>query len=196
MGLGEADVRDTTVTLPAGVQISPSAADGLQACSRAQIGLDDAEKPSCPDASKIATVRIKTPLLEHELEGSVYLAAPQNFAGLPENPFSSLIAMYLVAEEPATGVLIKLAGKVAPNPETGQLTTTFENTPQLPFSDLKLEFYGTARAPLATPALCGTYTTTTAFTPWSATSPASAAEVKHPSASFQISLGSGRDAVL
>ena len=89
----------------------------------------------CPDASKIATVRIKTPVLEEELEGSVYLAAPQNFStlkGFPqENPFSSLISMYLVAEDPARGILIKVAGKVEPNPVNGQLTTTFENTPQL-----------------------------------------------------------------
>jgi hypothetical protein len=190
-GDAEADVKDTTVTLPAGVDISPSAADGLQACSNAQVGFERYEeldrsgtqsmifKPKvynpttgqeeatlCPDASKIANVRIKTPLLEGELEGSVFLAAPQNFAGLPENPFSSLVAMYLVAEEPQAGVLIKLAGKVSPDPVTGQLTTTFENTPQLPFSDLKLEFYGTDRAPLATPARCGQYGTTAAFTPW------------------------------
>jgi hypothetical protein len=191
VGLGEADVRDTTVTLPEGVQISPSAADGLQACSEGQIGLHSAEKPSCPDASKIATVHIATPLLEHELTGAVYLAAPQNFAGLPENPFGSLIAMYLVAEEPATGVLIKLAGKVTPDPETGQLTTTFENTPQLPFSELKLEFFGTDRAPLATPALCGTYTTGSSFTPWSAADPANPAEVQHPSSSFEINTGPG-----
>jgi hypothetical protein len=191
VGLGEADVRDTTVTLPAGVQISPSAADGLQACSEGQIGLHSAEKPSCPDASKIASVHIVTPLLEHELTGAVYLAAPQNFAGIPENPFSSLIAMYLVAEESATGVLVKLAGKVSPNPETGQLTTTFENTPQLPFSELKLEFFGTDRAPLATPALCGIYTTGSAFTPWSAADPANPAEVQHPSSSFAITSGPG-----
>jgi hypothetical protein len=189
LGLGEADVRDTTVTLPAGVQISAAAADGLQACSLTQIGLDNAEKPSCPNAAKLATVHIATPLLEHELEGAVYLAAPQNFAGIPENPFSSLIAMYLVAEEPETGVLIKLAGKVEPNPVTGQLTTTFENTPQLPFSDLKLEFFGTDRAPLATPALCGTYATSSSFTPWSAASPAGPSEVAHPPASFQITSG-------
>jgi hypothetical protein len=212
-GKGEADVKDTTVTLPAGVQLSPSASDGLQACSNAQIGFEgdkeldqsgtqtavfSPEKPSCPDASKIATVHIATPLLEHELEGEVYLAAPQNFSGLPENPFSSLIAMYLVAEEPEHGVLVKLPGRVSLCEAAGQvlegvscqgpgqIVTTFENTPELPFSDLKLEFFGTDRAPLATPALCGTYTTQSSFTPW--TSPESGAP-KHPSSSFQITSG-------
>ena len=213
VGLAEADVKDTTVALPPGVQLSPSAADGLQACSNAQIGFKGVNPATgadeftprlpgsilaaqageteplrpgvnfCPDASKIANVRIVTPLLEHELTGSVYLAAPQNFTGLPENPFSSLIAMYLVAEEPNTGVLVKLPGRVSLNEETGQITTTFENTPQVPFSELKLEFYGTARAPLATPALCGTYSTESSFTPWSA------APAVHPPASFQITSG-------
>ena len=207
-GVAEADVKDTTVTLPAGMQLSPSAADGLQACSNAQIGFERYEeldhsgrqtmifKPKlynptsekeeatlCPDASKIATVKIKTPLLEGELEGSVYLAAPQNFTGLPENPFSSLVAMYLVAEEKERGVEVKLAGKVSPDPVTGQITTTFENTPQLPFSDLKLEFYGTDRAPLATPAHCGTYQTDASLEPWSATPAVS------PVADFNIASG-------
>jgi hypothetical protein len=195
-GLGEADVKNTTVTLPAGVQISPSASDGLQACSNAQIGFEGTnpitgaeeftpEKPSCPNASKIANVRIKTPLLEEELTGSVYLAAPQNFTGPLENPFGSLIAMYLVAEDPVAGVLLKLSGKVSLNQSTGQILTTFEDTPQLPFSDLKLEFFGTDRAPLTTPLLCGTYRTETSFEPWSATPAA------HPSSDFQITSGPG-----
>jgi hypothetical protein len=201
VGLAEADVKDTTVTLPAGVQLSPSASDGLQACSNAQIGftgfkeLDPTAEPgvqtpqftptppSCPDASKVANVRIRTPLLEHELEGEVYLAAPQNFAGLPENPFSSLVALYLVAEEPVAGVLVKLPGKVVPNPVTGQLVSTFENTPALPFSDLKLEFFGTDRAPLTTPASCGTYKTEASFTPWSGT------PAVNQVSSFQIASG-------
>jgi hypothetical protein len=211
-GLAEADVKDTTVTLPAGMQLSPSAADGLQACSNAQIGYTGLNKelnpttesgvqtpqfkekvynPAtgleeatlCPDASKIANVKIKTPLLEGELEGSVYLAAPQDFAGLPENPFGSLVAMYLVAEEPKAGVIVKLPGKVSPNPVTGQITTTFENTPQLPFSELKLEFYGTERAPLATPAFCGTYKTEASLQPWSGTPAVS------PLADFAITSG-------
>jgi hypothetical protein len=214
-GFAEADVKDTTVTLPAGMQLSPSAADGLQACSNAQIGfegyreLDNSgtqstifkpklynstseqeEDTLCPDASKVATVKIKTPLLEGELEGSVYLAAPQNFVGLPENPFSSLVALYLVAEEKERGVEVKLAGKVTPNPVTGQITTTFENTPQLPFSDLKLEFYGTDRAPLATPSYCGTYGTGASLEPWSATPPGGTSSGSvSPVADFNISSG-------
>ena len=187
LGLQESSLRDTSVTLPAGVALSPAASDGLQACSQAQAGFTGYRElnpssepgvqtaqftpaaPSCPDASKVANVRIKTPLLEHELQGAVYLASPQNFAGLPENPFSSLVALYLYAEDPVAGVVIKVPGKVVPDPVTGQLTTTFEQNPALPFSDLKLEFFGTDRAPLSTPALCGTYTTNAVFTPWSGT---------------------------
>ncbi len=190
-GLGEADMRNTSVTLPVGVQVSPSAADGLQACSLSQIGLHNAEKPSCPDASKIAKVRVATPLLEHELEGAVYLAAQQTFGGTLENPFESLLAMYLVVEEPVTGVLVKLAGKAEPNPVTGQLTATFEDIPQFPVSEVKLEFFGTARAPLATPGLCGSYTTTTTLLPWSAKEPSEAAS---PSSSFKINSGPGGSA--
>jgi hypothetical protein len=33
---------------------------------------------------------------------------------------------------------VKLAGKVTPDETTGQLTTSFDNNPQLPFSELKL----------------------------------------------------------
>jgi hypothetical protein len=193
-GLGEADVRDTTLTLPAGVQLSPSASDGLQACSDEQIGFTGVnpvsgtdeftpDAPTCPDASKVADVKIKTPLLENELQGAVYLAAPQNFAGALENPFGSLVALYLVAEEPVSGVLIKLPGKVTPDPVTGQLTSTFENTPALPFTDLKLEFFGTDRAPLTTPGLCGNYKTEVVFTPWSGQPPVT------PATSFNITSG-------
>jgi hypothetical protein len=248
LGLGEADVKDTTVVLPAGVQLSPSASDGLQACSgdpadppgtpgneigftgfrelepsteqgvltpqftprlpgtvtaeeAGETALLEPGKNFCPNASKIANVKIKTPLLEGEVAGAVYLAAPQNFTlagAAEENPFKSLIAMYLVAEEPNTGVLVKLPGKVALCEQAGevlegvscdapgQIVSTFENTPELPFSDLKLEFYGTDRAPLATSALCGTYTTTSSFTPWSAPESGPAAT---PSSYFQITSG-------
>ena len=133
----------------------------------------------CPNGSKVGTVKIKTPLLEHELEGSVYLAAQDN------NPFGSLIAMYIVAEDPFSGSLIKLAGEVSLNPQTGQIVTTFKNTPDVPFENLELHFFGGERAPLATPSRCGTYTTSAVFTPWDGNGPVTA------ESSFNIDHGPG-----
>jgi hypothetical protein len=167
-GLAPADVRNITVALPAGLQLNPSAADGLQACTEEQVALSSANESSCPDASKVADVTIKSPLLPagQYLHGFVYLASPQNFAGIPQNPFSSLVAMYLVAKDPISGTLVKLAGSVSLNPSNGQITASFPNNPQLPFEDAEVEFFGGDRGPLATPARCGSYETTALFEPW------------------------------
>jgi len=185
-GLTGSDVKDITATLPEGVTLNPAAADGLQACSESQIGYLRGESapprslhfspnlpsPFCPDAAKVGTVKIKTPLLPNPLEGAVYLASPQNFgAPLQENPFESLIAMYIVATDPASGTLVKIPGRVSLNQTTGQIVSTFENNPQLPFEDAELHFFGGDRAPLATPAPCGTYTTNAVFSPWSGNPP-------------------------
>jgi hypothetical protein len=176
-GLGEADVKNTTVALPEGVALSPAASDGLAACSEAQIALPVDSPPSCPDASKVGTVEIKTPLLPNALTGAVYLAAQS------ANPFGSLFALYVVAQDPVSGTLIKLAGEVVPDEHTGQLVSSFKNTPQLPFEDFEIHFFGGARAPLTTPPLCGAYTTSASIEPWSG-NPAST-----PSSAFQISSG-------
>lgn len=182
-GLVEANVKDTTVTLPEGMQLSPAGANGLEACSEAEIGFSGVEpdgmdlftpglpQPFCPDASKVGTVKIETPLLPNPLEGAVYLADPAPAREAGRNPFDSLLAMYIVARDPVSGTLVKLPGKVVPNPATGQLVSTFEDTPQLPFEELEVHFFGGERAPLSTPPLCGAYTTNASFTPWSGNPP-------------------------
>jgi hypothetical protein len=165
------------VRLPVGVAVSPSAAAGLEACSEAQIGLQDGNVPSCPEASKLATVEIGTPALARPLTGSVFLAR-QN-----ENPFHALLALYLLAE--GSGVRLKLPGEVKMDPQTGQLITTVDNIPQLPFGHVKVDFSGGPRAPLVNPHSCGTYTTEAEVTPWSGTGTVSTGSA------FQITSGPG-----
>ena len=152
-GLSTAHVRDVTVTLPEGMVVSPSSAPGLEACSPAQIGLGVDGEPSCPRASKLGTVVAETPLLEEPLNGEIFLAQ-QN-----ENPFESMLAMYVVVRGP--GVLVKIPGRVDADPVTGRLTATFKNNPQLPVSVLRVKLPGGENAPLATPASCGTHQTAT-----------------------------------
>ncbi len=176
-GLAQSTVKDTTVTLPAGVALNPSAADGLLSCSEAQIGLSVDAPPACPESSKVGLVRIRTPLLPNELTGAAYLAAQE------QNPFGSLFALYIVAQDPVSGSLIKVAGEIRADPVTGQLVSTFKETPQLPFEDFKLEFFGGSRAPLVTPSACGSYTTVASFAPWSGNASADS------SSTFNVSSG-------
>ncbi|HEY3827942.1 MAG TPA: hypothetical protein VGL57_01975 [Solirubrobacteraceae bacterium] len=165
-GDAQATVKNTTVALPVGVTLNPAAADGLLSCSIEQVGLQSAGPVGCPEASKVGTVEIKSPLLPNPLIGAAYLAEQE------ANPFGSLLALYVVAEDATAGVLVKLAGEVKPDPVTGQLVSTFKETPQLPFEDLSLHFFGGSRAPLGTPALCGGYTTSASIEPWSGNAPA------------------------
>jgi hypothetical protein len=198
-GLAEADPRDITVAFPEGVAVNPAGGDGLQACPEGLVGftgfneqlapgsrtatftgkLPEPFEPGvnfCGNASKIGTVTIRTPILPNPIEGDVYLAS-QN-----ENPFGSLLAVYIVAEDPVSGVLVKLAGEVHLT-ETGQVVSTFENSPQAPFEDAEFHFFGGERAPMATPARCGAYTGTAAFTPWSSSEPVDS------SSTFDITSG-------
>ncbi|MDW5596488.1 hypothetical protein VSS74_19230 [Conexibacter stalactiti] len=154
-GLATANVRNVQVTLPEGVSISPSSADGLGACRADQLGLGTAAEPTCPDSSKIGDVEIETPLLPSPLTGEVYLRAPT-----PERMF----AIALVVR--GHGLLLKLPGEIDPDPVTGRISTSFSNNPQLPFEQLTLRFKGGPRAPLTNPRDCGPKTTTTTITSW------------------------------
>jgi uncharacterized repeat protein (TIGR01451 family) len=167
--LATPQLKDATVTLPQGLVLSPSAADGLAGCSDAQIALSSAGSGSCPPASKIATVQVHTPPLDHPLSGAVYLGTPLCAPCANTDAQSGrMLRLFIEVNDPASGVVVKLPGTVSADPATGQLTASFRNNPQLPFDDLQLRFKGGARAALATPSTCGTFTTTTDLSPWSA----------------------------
>jgi hypothetical protein len=197
-GLSTSDIEDTTVTLPEGVVINPGQAVGLQACQEnaEQSGIGTEDAPSCPAASKVGTVKIKTPLLEgsaeKELEGNVYV--------LQSNP----PALHLLIAASGDGLNLKLVGVVHLNEATGRLTTTFGEQPevevndpflkghlrlpQLPFTDFKLSFSGGAQAALDTPTGCGTYATSSTFGPWASPFLAS---LTSEAARFELTEGPG-----
>jgi uncharacterized repeat protein (TIGR01451 family) len=171
VALATSNLKNVTVTLPEGVTVNPSAGEGLGACTPAQYAAEALETPAgegCPNDSSLGTVTIHTPVLKEEATGSVYLATPYDNP-FPEegHPGGSLLALYVVARIKDRGVLVKVAGKVTPNPVTGQLVTTFENNPQLPFDTFTLSFRPGEAAPLVTPPACGEYTARSEFTSWS-----------------------------
>jgi hypothetical protein len=182
-GLATPPLKDATVTLPQGMAVSPSSADGLQGCSDAQIALSSTESATCPDASVIGTVKVHTPLLADPLEGRVFLGTPLCGPCMNADAQSGrMLRLFVEVADSARGVDIKLPGTVSADPSTGQLTAMFKNNPQLPFDDLKLDFKGGVRAPLATPSVCGSYTSTSVLRPWSSPFTPDA----RPSSSFEV----------
>jgi hypothetical protein len=180
---GTPPVKDVRVTLPAGVSVSPSVANrSLEGCTEAQEALDSNEPSQCPLSSKIGTVEVKTPLLAmrdleegteygkvtgaETIEGSVYLVAPHPGDLSLEGKGAGRFRLMIELHSERYGIDIKLPGEAEANTETGQLTATFKENPQLPVSDLKLHFNGGPRAPLANPQECGSYTTTAVVTSW------------------------------
>jgi hypothetical protein len=165
-GLATADVRDAEVTLPRGTTISPSAANGLQACSEAQFGLKSSAAGNCPPAATIGSVKITTPLLPVPVTGHVFLGQPECAPCAPADAQNGKLVPLLLEAE-GSGVIIKLAGKTSIDQQTGQLATTFTENPQLPFSDLELSLKGGEDAPLVNPSTCGPAIATAKLTPWS-----------------------------
>jgi hypothetical protein len=187
-GRAHSDMKRAVVALPEGVTANPSLAEGLGTCSEAELDnetLHSEPGEGCPQSSKIGTVEVESPLLQDVLLHGQLFIATQN-----ENPFGSLLALYLVLKDPGLGILVKLPGKIEPDPHTGQLVTTFGEAgfeiPQLPVSRVRFHLREGGRSPLITPPLCGTYTTDARFTPWA--NPASTYET---TASFQIDSGVG-----
>ncbi|HET9199003.1 MAG TPA: hypothetical protein VFN92_12215 [Solirubrobacterales bacterium] len=192
--LAQSTMKKAVVTLPEGMTLNPSAGEGLGACTPADFKRETLEAQpgeGCPNESKIGTVRIDTPLLDLPAEGSLYVASsddPGTTAPGAENPFDSLLALYMVARVPERGIVVRAEGKVEPNSKTGQLVTTFDDLPPLPFSKFTLSFREGGRAPLATPAACGSYSIASRLTPYSAMGPDDVATIEAP---FEIASGVG-----
>ncbi len=185
-------VRRAVVTLPEGMTLNPSLAAGLGSCSPAGYGAESATSPpgaGCPSNSKIGSFTVQSPLFEETVEGAVFLAEPDDRATpVPgrENPFDSLLALYLVAKAPERGVLVKVAGELHADPGSGRLTARFDRLPQLPYSNLKLHFNEGQRAPLVAPSACGTFAIQIDLSPWR-----DPGATVHSSAKFEISKGIG-----
>jgi uncharacterized repeat protein (TIGR01451 family) len=184
--IATSDLRKAAVTLPKGMTVNPSSANGQGACSASGVGLAtpigqtpirfDEAPANCPDSAKIGTAEIETQLLDHTIDGAVYLAQQG------DNPFKSLLALYIAVDDPQSGVVIKLPGRVVAGAD-GQLETVFDENPQLPFEHLRVNLFGGPRASLRTPPACGTYATQASLTPWSGNAPVSL------SSAFEITSG-------
>jgi uncharacterized repeat protein (TIGR01451 family) len=164
--LATPDLKDTTVTLPPGVTLSPSAANGLVACTDEQIDIPSTGKGNCPPASQVGTVSIVSQLLEQPLSGRVYVGKPEcEPCGPAEAENGKLFRLFIEAE--GSGVRVKLPGHASVNTTTGQVTTTFANNPQTPFEKLELKLKGGPGATLQNPVTCGSYQVGASLTPWS-----------------------------
>lgn len=163
-GIAQSHLKDISVALPEGLTVNPSAGVGLAGCRPADYERETvSSKPGegCPNSSKLGTVEVTTPLLPVAIHGSLYIAQPY------ENPFGSLLSLYVVLKNPEKGILIKLAGKVTPNLSTGQLTTTFQGNPPVAFDHFNFHFREGQQAPLISPPACGTFETQAQLTPFS-----------------------------
>ncbi len=164
-------LEDTRITLPKGVALNPAGGNGLQGCSSSEIGLTSqlgfepihftAEPAACPDASRIGTAEVETPLLEAPLPGVLYLAEPY------DNPFESLLAVYIEVDEPQRGIVAKFAGHVETDPSSGLLVITVNEGPQLPIERIGLDLRQGPHALLRTPPACGEFRTESELTPYS-----------------------------
>lgn len=172
--VGTSDLQGTTVALPEGMTLNAASGGGLEGCTPAQAAIGESEAVACPGRSRIGSVTIAVPQLPVPLTGSAYLGEPAS-GPITGPPYT----LYLVAEAPRYGIAVRLAGEVAPNPETGRLQATFSNNPQLPFTQLTLTLDSGALAPLANPLRCGPASSAASLAPYTQ-NPASLAPTIEP----------------
>jgi hypothetical protein len=164
--INSSTVKAARVTLPVGTGLNPATAPGLEFCPNSRFPLHSKAAISCPPRSQIGTVAIQTPVLPaNSLTGPVFLAAQES-----RDPASGkTYRIFFDAASSRYGVDVRLEGKVAADPITGQLTATFEGAPQVAFSSVLLTFGGSAGhsvPALSSPPICSS-SSTSQITPWS-----------------------------
>lgn len=167
-------VKKVTLTLPPGTVVNPSAAWGLQACSNAQFYGPDhpseevAEPAKCPRQAQVGKITIKSPDIEEALEGEVYLAEPECDPCTPmDAEDGKMVRLFVnVVGTGEAGIVVKLEGHGMINQQNGQITTVFDEDPQLPFSELSLKLNGGPRSVLANPRTCGQVSSTLDMASW------------------------------
>jgi hypothetical protein len=179
--LATPDIRATEVALPEGTVLSPSAANGLSACSDEQFGLHVEGGGDCPSSSKIGKVEVTTPLLSKALTGSVYVGSPECSPCSPGDAQNGRMARLFVEAE-GSGVVIKQAGRTKIDQTTGRLVTSFTGMPQAPVSDISISLESGSNAALVNPSTCGPAVTTAAVTPWSSMT---ASEISAPAVAIE-----------
>jgi len=152
------DIKSAVVTFPPGFTINPDAADGQTACTDAQANFGSEGPAACPDNSKIGTFAIGSPTLNGPLTGAIYIGEPN-----PGNQYR----LFMIAS--GFGMNIKLVGSFKPDPRTGQLTTYFEQLPQLPFETFQVHLFSSDRGLMATPTSCTIYAVSADLFPWDST---------------------------
>jgi hypothetical protein len=185
-GISQANLKLAKIVFPKGMALNATAGQGLGACTPEQVKLKTNDPIECPDSSKVGTIEIETPLIQETLSGNAYIAKQGAVDGAP-------IGLYLVFDSKKDGITIKMPGKVVPDPVTGQLAATFDESPEAPFSAVRVHFDQGPRSPLLTPAKCGRYTIAAEMVPWTVKDLANPdpSETVTEASTFQVSKGPG-----
>jgi hypothetical protein len=170
-------LKTASITLPEGMTLNPSAANGLEACTPAQARIhSETFGVACPAGSALGTVDLNVPTLpDGSLTGTMYLGGPES-GPITDPPYT----VYVVANSTRYGVSVRLKGEVIPNAVTGRVTTVFQENPEQPFTSLTLHFNRGSLTSIANPLVCGTPTGSTNFTPVTAEPPVTGADFGVP----------------
>ena len=171
--------KTASVDFGGALRLDQAAADAHAVCTAAQAGIGTEVPAACPAATKIGSVRFKTPLVPMgigapnplrvaapaiggahtrvavpEVAGSAYFGGPAPGGG---------IRVYLLPT--GFGIKVKLELLLAPDPESGELAASMA-LPEFPVTAIDLKMPESSSV-LRTAVRCGPHTATSTLVPWS-----------------------------